>query len=135
MKKDCISHLKHRCTIIITTTEPHLSGGKFKLKNNNYIEISIDYDNYLYFTEYPYKYNETYITSTDVVKVTYYPGDRFKNSDQVNLNSQLKAVLNLNAKNKLSIGTEVKGEYLEAQYRLSTQKVNAYTYSLYAQDE
>lgn len=110
-------------------------GGKYKLKNKNYIEFSADLDNYLYYTKYPYKYNETYITSDDVVKVTYYPGDRFKNSDHTNINSQLKAVFNLNSKNKLSIGTEVMGEYLEAEYRLNTPKVNAYTYSLYAQDE
>lgn len=110
-------------------------GGKYKLKNNNYLSFAVDLDNYLYYTEYPYKYNETYITSTDVIKKTYYPGDRFKNSDQINLISQVKGVFNLNERNKLSIGSEIKGEYLEAEYRLTSPEVKAYTYSLYAQDE
>jgi outer membrane receptor for ferrienterochelin and colicins len=110
-------------------------GGKYKLKNKNYISFNLDANNYLYYTEYPYKYNKTYITSTDVVKVTYYPGDRFKNSDQLNLISQIKGVFALNDQNKLSIGSEVKGEYLESKYRLSTPEVNAYTYALYAQNE
>jgi len=110
-------------------------GGIYKLKNNNLLSFNFDVNNYLYYTEYPYKYNETYITSTDVIKKTYYPGDRFKNSDVVNVISQVKGVFNFNDKNKLSFGTELRGEYLEAEYRLTTPKVNAYTYSLYVQDE
>ncbi len=110
-------------------------GGIYKLKNNNLLSFNFDVNNYLYYTEYPYKYNETYITSTDVIKKTYYPGDRFKNSDVVNVISQVKGVFNINDKNKLSFGTELRGEYLEAEYRLTTPKVNAYTYSLYVQDE
>lgn len=112
-----------------------LIGGKYKLRNKNYIEFSVDFDNYLYYTEYPYKYNKTYITASDVIKATYYPGDRFKNSDHLNFNSLVKTVFNLNTKNKLSIGAEARYEYLEAQYRLYSSDVNAYTYSLYAQDE
>ncbi|PKQ60626.1 hypothetical protein BZG02_18730 [Labilibaculum filiforme] len=110
-------------------------GGKYKLKNKNYLSFSVDFDNYLYYTEYPYKYNETYITDKDIIKKTYYPGDRFKNSDQIHMISQVKGVFNLNDKNKLSVGTEVKGEFLEAKYRLTRPTVEAYTYSLYAQDE
>ncbi|MDQ2177880.1 TonB-dependent receptor [Marinifilum sp. D714] len=110
-------------------------GGKYKLKNKNFLSFNFDVNNYLYYKEYPYKYNETYITSTDVIKKTYYPGDRFKNSDVVNVISQVKGVFNINHKNKLSFGTVLRGEYLEAEYRLTTPKVNAYTYSLYVQDE
>ncbi|MCY1634156.1 TonB-dependent receptor [Marinifilum sp. D737] len=109
--------------------------GIYKLKKNNLLSFNFDVNNYLYYTEYPYKYNESYITSTDVIKKTYYPGDRFKNSDVVNVISQVKGVFNINDKNKLSFGTELRGEYLEAEYRLTTPKVNAYTYSLYVQDE
>ncbi|WP_421920264.1 TonB-dependent receptor [Marinifilum sp.] len=110
-------------------------GGKYKLNKNDYLSFSIDADNYLYYTEYPYKYNETYITDSDVIKKTYYPGDRFKNSDEVNVILQCKGVLGLNDRHKLIFGSEVKGEYLEAKYRLSTPNVNSYTYSLYTQDE
>ncbi|NOU58373.1 TonB-dependent receptor [Marinifilum caeruleilacunae] len=110
-------------------------GGRYQLKNKNYLSFNFDVDNYLYYTEYPYKYNETYITSKDVIKKTYYPGDRFKNSDVVHVISQLKGVFNLNDKHKLSLGSEIKGEYLEAKYRLNNPEASAYTYSLYAQDE
>jgi len=110
-------------------------GGKYKLKNKNHIEASIDYGNYLYFTEYPYKYNESYVTQSKVINITYYPGDSFKNSDQTNINILAKGVFNLNNKNKLIVGTDISGEYLQSQYRLTKPDVNAYTYSLYVQNE
>ncbi len=110
-------------------------GGKYKLQNKNFITFNIDVNNYLYYTEYPYKYNESYIASLNVVNKTYYPGDRNKNSDQLNINGQVKSVFNLNTKNKLSIGADLMGEFLEAQYRLTQAKVQAFTYALYAQNE
>ncbi len=110
-------------------------GGKYKLNDKNFIDFSIDCGNYLYYNEFPYKYNETYITSTDVIKVTYYPGDRFKNSEQTTINTQVKGVFNINSKNTLSVGTEVMNDFLESQYRLNHPDVNANTYSIYAQDE
>jgi outer membrane receptor for ferrienterochelin and colicins len=109
--------------------------GKYKLKNKNLISFNIDYNKYLYYTVYPYKYNETYITSDKILSHTYYPGDRFKNSDQTNINTQIKGIINLTPNNKLSLGTEIQGEYLEAQYRLTHDNVQAYTYSIFAQDE
>jgi len=110
-------------------------GGNYKLKNKNYIDFNISFGDYLYYSEYPYKYNETYITNTDVVKVTYYPGDRFKNSEQITINAQAKAVFHINKNNKLSLGADVLSNYLEAQYRLNQPDANAITYSVYGQDE
>lgn len=110
-------------------------GGKYKLKDKNYIDFNVTFGNYLYYSEYPYKFNETYITDSDVVKVTYYPGDRFKNSEQITLNAQTKAVFHLNENHKLSLGADVLRNYLEAQYRLNQPDVKATTYSLYGQDE
>lgn len=110
-------------------------GGKWKINNQNYIDFSFDYGNYKYYNEYPYKYNESYITPDGAVKKTYYPGDRFKNSDQTTIVANLKGVFELNKKNTLSVGTEILGDYLNAQYRLTKSNVNAYTYAIYAQDE
>ena len=110
-------------------------GGKYKLNKQDIIEASFDYGNYLYFTEYPYKYNESYVTESKVINITYYPGDSFKNSDQTNINILAKGVFNLNDKNKLIVGTDISGEYLGAQYRLTKPNVNAYTYSAYLQNE
>lgn len=110
-------------------------GGNYKLKNKNYIDFNINFGNYLYYTEYPYKFNETYITNTDVIKATYYPGDRFKNSEQITINAQAKAVFHVNKNNKLSLGADVLSKYLEAPYRLNQPDVNAITYSVYGQNE
>jgi len=110
-------------------------GGNYKLKNNNYIDFNINFGDYLYYTEYPYKFNETYITNTEVIKATYYPSDRFKNSEQITINAQAKAVFHVNKNNKLSLGADVLRNNLEAQYRLTQPDVNATTYSVYGQDE
>jgi len=110
-------------------------GGNYKLKNKNYIDFNIDYGNYKYYSEYPYKYNERYFTQDGIVSATYYPGDKFKNSDKTNLTAQFKGVFHLNSKNTLSFGTEMLGDYMEAKYRLTRNKVSAYTLSVYAQDE
>lgn len=110
-------------------------GGNYKLRKKNYIDFNINFGNYLYYTEYPYKFNETYITDTDVIKTTYYPGDRFKNSEQITINAQTKAVFHISKNNKLSLGADVLSNYLEAQYRLNMPDANAITYSVYGQDE
>jgi outer membrane receptor for ferrienterochelin and colicins len=110
-------------------------GAQYKLRNTDFLELNISYNNYLYYTEYPYKFNETYITSSDVISVTYYPGDRFKNSEQQTINTQLKGVFKLNSKNRLSAGAEVMSEFLEAQFRLTKPNVEAHTYAVYAQNE
>ena len=110
-------------------------GGKYQLKNKNYIDFNLTFGDYLYYSEYPYKFNETYITNSDVVKVTYYPGDRFKNSEQITTTAQIKAVLHLNENHKLSLGADLLSNYLVAQYRLNQPDVKATTYSVYGQDE
>ncbi|WP_027473469.1 TonB-dependent receptor [Saccharicrinis fermentans] len=110
-------------------------GVYYKLKNKNYMELNIDYGNYLYYNEYPYKYNETYITNDDLIKVTYYPGDRFRNSAQRIINAQFKTVVHMNSKNKLSMGAELMSDKLEAKYRLTKPTVSAHTASIYCQDE
>jgi outer membrane receptor for ferrienterochelin and colicins len=107
-------------------------GGRYKLKNKNYIEISADYGTYLYYMEFPYKYNKTF-TPTD--RKTFYPGDRFKNSEQTDINILTKGEFNINNKNRLIAGVDVTGQYLQAQYRLTEPDVKAYSYSVYLQDE
>lgn len=110
-------------------------GVKYQLSSKDYLTFSADYGRYLYYTEYPYKYNESYISEDKVVSVTYYPGDKFKNSDQTNENALVKGVFHLKDKHTLSVGAEFMGESLEAQYRLVGNSESAYTYALYAQDE
>lgn len=109
--------------------------GKYKFNQKNFLTFSADYGRYLYYTEYPYKFNDSYITTDGVVNATYYPGDDFKNSDQTNINVLAKGVFHLNEAHTLSAGAELMGEKLEAQFRLVGDDVSALTYALYAQDE
>ncbi len=108
---------------------------RYKLKNKDFINFSFDFGNYKYYNEYPYKYSERYISEDGVVKKTYYPGERFKNSDQTNLTLQLKGVFHLSKENTISSGLEYLGDDLEAKYRLINNSANAYTLSVYVQDE
>jgi len=111
-----------------------LIGSKYSLSKKSYIECTTSFGNYTYFTEYPNKYNESYITPEGLERVTYYPGDRFKNSEEITLVSQLKGVFSLQ-KHTLNIGGEFLTNSLESQYRLTKDNVSDYTYSLYVQDE
>ncbi len=110
-------------------------GGKYLLKDKNHIDFSINFGDFKYYSEYPNKYNVTYTTANDIIKVTYYPGDRFKNSEQINIISQAKSVFYLRKKQTLNIGMEIYTDYLESQYRLTKDNVIATTWSVYAQDE
>ncbi|WP_066629569.1 TonB-dependent receptor [Labilibacter marinus] len=110
-------------------------GGKYKLKEKDFIDFSMDYGNYKYYNEYPYKYNERYITPDGLVRETYYPGDRFKNSEQKNLVVLGKGVFHINDKNTLSAGLEYLGDFLEAKYRLVQDEAESHTASLFVQDE
>jgi outer membrane receptor for ferrienterochelin and colicins len=110
-------------------------GGNYKLNSKNYIDFNLSFTDYLYYSEYPYKYNKTFITDTEVINKTFYPGDRFKNSEQITINAQAKAVFHLDEKNKLSLGADILSDYLEAKYRLNQSDVSAITYALYGQNE
>jgi outer membrane receptor for ferrienterochelin and colicins len=110
-------------------------GGKYTFNKSNYINYSISLGDYKYYTEYPNKYNESYITPDGLVRETYYPGDRFKNSEQKSLISNIKGIFTLNPKHTFNIGCELMGDFLEAQYRLVVENAEAFTYSVYVQDE
>nr|WP_319397486.1 TonB-dependent receptor [uncultured Carboxylicivirga sp.] len=110
-------------------------GGDYNINPNSKLNFSVDYNNYLYYTEYPYKYNESYMVDGSVLRLTYYPGDRFKNSDETTVIAQAKGVFKLNDVHNLSVGTEFLYEMLESQYRLTVADATASTYSLYVQDE
>jgi len=107
---------------------------KYKLSKSSHIEISGSFADYLYYTEYPNKYNESYITPEGTESITYYPGDRFKNSENISTIVQAKGVFE-KGQHTLNVGSEIYFDYLEAQYRLINEKVHASTYSLYVQDE
>jgi len=110
-------------------------GGKYKLVNKDYLDFNASYGNYKYYDDFPYKKNVSYLTKDGLVSRTYYPGDRFKKSDQINFTSQVKGVFNLNSVNTLSVGTEVLVDYLEAKYSLIKDNASDHTISIYAQDE
>ena len=110
-------------------------GGNYTINKTDYLDFSVEYGNYKYYKEFPWKYNERYITPDGVSQVTYYPGDRFKNTDETNLITQFKGVFKLNEKNTMIVGTEFIYNNLEAKYRLVNNEASVYTLSLYAQDE
>ncbi len=111
------------------------TGGSWNVNEKSKIDFSLDYNKYLYYSEYPYKYNESYLVDGSVQRVTYYPGDRFKNSDETTMITQLKGVFQIHEKHQLSVGAEFLREVLESENRLTIDNASADTYSLYIQDE
>ncbi|MFA8434106.1 MAG: TonB-dependent receptor domain-containing protein [Marinifilaceae bacterium] len=110
-------------------------GAKYLLKNRNYITLDVSSDNYNYYYHYKGKYNVRFTTKEGEKQVTFYPGDKYKNTDQLRQSFHLKGVFHLNENNTLSVGAEHANEILESEYRLNDESVNAYSVSLYAQDE
>lgn len=111
------------------------ASGKYQINNTDYIEYNSTWYNYKYYTEYPNKYNESYITPDGLVRKTYYPGDRFKNYEQKSSISQVKVITKPIPKHTFNVGAEVMADFLRAQYRLFINNAQAITYSLYVQDD
>jgi len=111
-------------------------GGDYIINADNKISLDVNYDRYRYFKKYNAKYNEQYLTDEGKNKqVTYYTGDKFKNSDQKKYSMNINGVFKLNESNKLNTGIEYYKEFLESQYRLKENEVDAYALSAFIQDE
>jgi len=99
------------------------AGAKYILNNTDFITLDYNSDRFKYY----YKYNQDY---KDFVT-----GEKILNTDQKREDVNLKYIFNLSNAHKVSLGTEFVSEKLESEGRLKADKVDAYTYSVFAQDE
>ena len=109
------------------------AGGKYKLNKRNYITADLSYDRYGYF--YDYKLQEVTDYFKDGNRITYYPGQRIKQSIQRQLLGQIKGVFYLGGHHVLNTGLEYLYNYLESPHHIDGDKASVYTLACYGQDE
>ena len=109
------------------------AGGKYKLKGRNYLTADFSYGRYGYF--YDYKLREITDYFIDGERVTYYPGQRIKQSVQKQLLGQAKGVFYFGEKHILNAGLEYLQNYLESPHRIEGDEASVYTLAAYAQEE
>lgn len=112
------------------------AGGKYKLNKRNYLSADISYGRYGYF--YDYKLNEytDYVLDGDRHKpITYYAGQRIKQSIQKQALAQVKGVFYLGDQHIINAGIEYQYNHLESPHRVTGDNASVYTLAAYAQEE
>lgn len=110
-------------------------GSHYQINKKDYFDFDFSYNNYLYYDEYPWKFNRNFNDNGAIIRKTFYPGDRWKNTDKTDVLANAKGVFHYKEKHKINTGAEWRYEVLEAKYRLTEDDVSAHTAALYAQDE
>lgn len=106
---------------------------RYKLNDMDYIQAQVSYDRYGYF--YDYKLREITDYFQDGERITYYPGQRIKQSVQRQVQAQAKGVFHLGQQNVLNVGAEYLYNYLESPHRIDGDDAWIYSLAAYAQDE
>lgn len=109
------------------------AGGRYRLGRRSYLTADVSYDRYGYF--YDYKLQEVTDYFKDGDRITYYPGQRIKQSVQQQLLGQAKAVIYLGGHHTLNTGVEYLYNHLESPHRIDGDKAAVYTLAAYIQEE
>lgn len=109
------------------------AGGKYKLNGRNYLTADVSYDRYGYF--YDYKLQEVTDYFKDGDRITYYPGQRIKQSLQRQVLGQVKGVFYFGERHILNAGLEYLYNHLESPHHIDGDKASVYTVAAYAQEE
>jgi outer membrane receptor for ferrienterochelin and colicins len=99
------------------------AGAKYLLPGRDYISVSYNHDQYLYY----YKYNQDYKDFKE--------GHRTENNDQRLDDVQIKYFKQISANNRLSVGVDYKNEQIFSEDRVVGGSGEAYTTAVYAQEE
>ena len=109
------------------------AGGKYKLGGRNYLTADLSYDRYGYF--YDYKLQEVTDYFIDGNRITYFPGQRIKQSIQKQVLGQVKGVFYFGERHILNAGIEYLYNHLESPHHIDGDKASVYTLAAYAQEE
>lgn len=109
------------------------AGGKYKLTTRNYLTADVSYDRYGYF--YDYKLQEVTDYFKDGNRITYYPGQRIKQSLQRQVLGQAKGVFYFGKHHILNTGLEFLYNHLESPHHIDGDEASVYTLAAYAQEE
>lgn len=112
------------------------AGGKYRIGERNYLTADISYGRYGYFYDYKRnEYTDYYLDDDRHQHVTFYAGQRIKQSIQKQMQAQVKGVFYLGDHHILNTGVEYLYDYLESPHRIEDKKASVYTLAAYAQEE
>lgn len=109
------------------------AGGKYRLGGRNYLTADLSYDRYGYF--YDYKLQEVTDYFKDGDRITYFPGQRIKQSVQRQILGQVKGVFYIGDRHLLNTGFEYLYNHLESPHHIDGDRASVYTLAAYAQEE
>ena len=109
------------------------AGGKYRLGGRNYLTADLSYDRYGYF--YDYKLQEVTDYFKDGDRITYFPGQRIKQSVQRQVLGQTKGVFYIGDRHLLNAGFEYLYNHLESPHHIDGDRASVYTLAAYAQEE
>lgn len=109
------------------------AGGKYRLGGRNYLTADLSYDRYGYF--YDYKLQEVTDYFKDGDRITYFPGQRIKQSVQRQVLGQVKGVFYIGDRHLLNTGFEYLYNHLESPHHIDGDRASVYTLAAYAQEE
>ena len=109
------------------------AGGKYRLSKRNYLTADLSYDRYGYF--YDYKLQEVTDYFKDGDRITYFPGQRIKQSVQRQVLGQAKGVFYIGDRHLLNTGFEYLYNHLESPHHIDGDRASVYTLAAYAQEE
>lgn len=109
------------------------AGGKYRLSKRNYLTADLSYDRYGYF--YDYKLQEVTDYFKDGDRITYFPGQRIKQSVQRQVLGQVKGVFYIGDRHLLNTGFEYLYNHLESPHHIDGDRASVYTLAAYAQEE
>lgn len=112
------------------------AGGKYKLNQRNYLTADVSYGRYGYFYDYKLnEYTDYYLDDDRHQHITYYAGQRIKQSIQKQVLTQVKGVFYLGDRHILNAGLEYQYNHLESPHRIDNNRASVYTLAAYAQEE
>lgn len=109
------------------------AGGKYRLGKRNYLTADLSYDRYGYF--YDYKLQEVTDYFKDGDRITYFPGQRIKQSVQRQVLGQAKDVFYIGDRHLLNTGFEYLYNHLQSPHHIDGDRASVYTLAAYAQEE
>lgn len=109
------------------------AGSKYKLNRRNYITADLTYGRYGYFYDYKLKDITDYFKDGD--RITYYPGQRIKQSIQQQVLAQAKGIFYFGEQHILNTGIEYQYNRLESPHHIDNDLASVYTLAAYAQEE
>lgn len=129
--------LKYVANDFYYNNHTYAASGKYKLGKRNYLTADVTYGRFGYFYDYKRnEYTDYYLDNDRHRHVTFYAGQRIKQSIQQQVQAQVKGVFHFADAHILNAGMEYLYDNLESPHRIAHgNKASVYTLAAYIQDE